>query len=85
MTIACTRCGAKQDGEIILPNIAFKFKHNKGCGHGLGPLSVLPVNAKAEKTKVFANTETKPEIKIDNAPKQTTQKDNKKNPKKQNH
>lgn len=42
MTIACTRCGASEPGEIILPVIAFKFKHNKGCGHGIGPLAKLP-------------------------------------------
>ena len=42
MTIACTRCGATQDGDIILPPIAFGFKHNSGCGHGVGPLAVLP-------------------------------------------
>jgi hypothetical protein len=68
MTIACTRCGATQEGEIILPNIAFKFPHKGGCGHGLGPLSVLPVNVKAEKTKVFAN-----DIKVE-APKRVEKK-----------
>jgi hypothetical protein len=46
MTIACTRCGASQDGDIILPVIAFKFKHNRGCGHGVGPLTLLPSNKK---------------------------------------
>ena len=64
MTIACTRCGAKQDGDIILPNIAFKFKHNKGCGWGLGPLAIIPSAKKMEKPKIdtvetpnFATTE----------------------------
>jgi hypothetical protein len=44
MTISCTRCGASQDGDVILPIIAFKFKHNKGCGHGVGPLARMPSN-----------------------------------------
>ena len=52
MTIACTRCGAKQEGDIILPNIAFKFKHIKGCGHGLGPLAIIPSAKKMEKPKI---------------------------------
>ena len=52
MTIACTRCGSKQDGDIILPNIAFKFKHNKGCGWGLGPLAIIPSAKKMEKPKI---------------------------------
>ncbi len=46
MTIACTRCGATQDGDIILPPIAFAFKHERGCGHGVGPLAVMPGSAK---------------------------------------
>lgn len=46
MTIGCTRCGATCEGDIIVPALAFKFKHNIGCGHGVGPLSVLPTNAK---------------------------------------
>ncbi len=41
MTIACTRCGASEEGEIILPSIAFAFKHDLGCGHGVGPLTVI--------------------------------------------
>jgi len=52
MTIACTRCGAKQEGDIILPNIAFKFKHIKGCGWGLGPLAIIPSAKKMEKLKI---------------------------------
>lgn len=50
MTIACTRCGAQADGEIISPPIAFTFKHNSGCGHGVGPLAVLP-GSKPKKEK----------------------------------
>ena len=49
MTIACTRCGAQQEGDIILPPIAFTFKHNSGCGHGVGPLAVLPGSVKPKK------------------------------------
>ena len=59
MTIGCTRCGASENGEIITPPIAFAFKHNRGCGHGVGPLAVLPGNKKADKPKVV-DTEEKP-------------------------
>ncbi len=41
MPVGCTRCGASEDGEIITPPIAFAFKHNPGCGHGVGPLAVI--------------------------------------------
>lgn len=51
MTIACTRCGATEDGDIILPALAFGFKHNLGCGHGVGPLAVLPGSAKKKPEK----------------------------------
>ena len=51
MTIACTRCGATQEGDIIVPPLAFGFKHHSGCGHGLGPLAVLPSAKKVEKIK----------------------------------
>ena len=51
MTIACTRCGATEDGNIISAPIAFAFKHNLGCGHGVGPLAVLPSGFK-KKSKV---------------------------------
>ncbi len=51
MTIGCTRCGASEDGEILSPPIAFAFKHNKGCGHGVGPLAVIPGKKKADKPK----------------------------------
>ena len=50
MTIACTRCGAMQDGDIILPSLSFGFKHNPGCGHGVGPLAVLPGSKKPLKS-----------------------------------
>lgn len=49
MTIGCTRCGATEEGSIILPAIAFKFKHNRGCAHGLGPLTLIPANKKLKK------------------------------------
>jgi len=49
MTIACTRCGASQDGDIIVAPLAFAFKHNSGCGHGVGPLAVIPSAKKVEK------------------------------------
>ena len=49
MTIACTRCGATQDGDIISPPLAFGFKHNAKCGHGVGPLAVMPSARKSEK------------------------------------
>ena len=41
MPIACTRCGASEDGEILTAPIAFAFKHDRGCGHGVGPLAVI--------------------------------------------
>lgn len=44
--IACTRCGATENFDILTPPIAFAFKHEKGCGHGVGPLAVLPGSAK---------------------------------------
>jgi hypothetical protein len=50
MTIACTRCGASCEGDIIVPPLAFGFKHNSGCGHGVGPLAVLPSSVKPKKT-----------------------------------
>ena len=49
--IGCTRCGASEDGEIITAPIAFAFKHNSGCGHGVGPLAVLPPNFKQKSKK----------------------------------
>ncbi len=54
MTIGCTRCGAREDGQILSPPIAFAFKHNKGCGHGVGPLAVIPDAKKTEKPKSTA-------------------------------
>lgn len=53
MTIACTRCGASQEGDIIVPVLVFKFKHNRGCGNGVGPLAVLPSNKVKAFTKEF--------------------------------
>ncbi len=58
MTIACTRCGATCDGDIISAPLAFTFKHNSGCGHGVGPLAVIPSARKHEK-KVEDKVETK--------------------------
>lgn len=57
MPIACTRCGASEEGEIITPPIAFAFTHEKGCGHGIGPLTV--VKGKTPK-KAESKTESKP-------------------------
>ncbi len=71
MTIACTRCGATEDGDIILPPIAFKFKHNLGCGHGVGPLAVLPGSSKKKPdTSIVESvkqvfTDTKKEVKVE--------------------
>ena len=64
MTIACTRCGATCDGDIILPAIAFGFKHEAGCGHGVGPLAVLPGSFKG-KSKKEEVKEEKEEIKVE--------------------
>ena len=52
MPIACTRCGNKQEGEIISPPIAFAFKHGNGCGHGVGPLAVIRGTVKVQEKKV---------------------------------
>jgi len=52
MPIACTRCGNKQEGEIISPPIAFAFKHGNGCGHGVGPLAVIKGTIKVQEKKV---------------------------------
>ena len=49
MPIACTRCGAKEEGEIITAPIAFTFKHETGCGHGVGPLAVIKGQIKKSK------------------------------------
>ncbi len=57
MTIACTRCGATQDGDIISPPLAFGFKHNAKCGHGVGPLAVLPASYKARQKEEFKKVE----------------------------
>ena len=59
MTIGCTRCGAQEDGNILSPPIAFAFKHNDGCGHGIGPLAVIPGTKKPDKPK---ETRSEPEI-----------------------
>ena len=48
MTIGCTRCGASQEGNILLPVIVFKFPHKKGCGMGIGPLAVIPTHKKVK-------------------------------------
>ncbi len=60
MTVACTRCGASAEGEIITPPIAFTFKHERGCGHGVGPLAVI--KGKTPK-KVESKKESKKEKK----------------------
>ncbi len=61
MTIACTRCGATCEGDIIVPPLAFGFKHNSGCGHGVGPLAVLPTSFKPKVEK----KEVKEEVKVE--------------------
>ena len=53
MPIACTRCGNKEEGEIISPPIAFAFKHGNGCGHGVGPLAVIKGVIKVQEKKVI--------------------------------
>ncbi len=58
MVIACTRCGAKEDGEILTAPIAFAFKHASGCGHGVGPLVVLRGQTKKLEIKDVKNTKT---------------------------
>lgn len=65
MTIACTRCGASEPGEIILPVIAFKFKHNKGCGHGIGPLAKLPGTKKIPTIKEDPLTAHTTDVKVE--------------------
>ena len=61
MPIACTRCGASEDGEILTAPIAFAFKHDRGCGHGIGPLAV--VKGKTPKKQESKKTESKPKKK----------------------
>ena len=68
--IGCTRCGASEDGEIITAPIAFVFKHNKGCGHGLGPLAVLPPNFKKSKKDDTPEVEAK-EVKVEKVVKES--------------
>jgi hypothetical protein len=67
MTIGCVRCGASMEGEIITGPISFTFKHDPGCGMGIGPLCVLKgkitkkveiKKKKKESTKVYGNDET---------------------------
>ena len=65
MTIACTRCGATCEGDIILPALAFGFKHNEGCGHGVGPLAVLPGSYKPKAEKKEVKEEIKVEEKVE--------------------
>ena len=62
MTIACTRCGATEDGEIITAPIAFAFKHAPKCGHGVGPLRVIRGKFRELKNK---RGEPKEEVKIE--------------------
>jgi len=59
MTIACTRCGATCEGDIIVPPLAFGFKHKSGCGHGVGPLAVLPGKAKSKFKEEYHKVEGK--------------------------
>ena len=65
MPIACTRCGEKQEGEILNGPVTFTFKHGMGCGMGIGPLAVIkgqirkPVEVSAKETII---AELKPKI-----------------------
>ena len=38
--LRCTRCGAEGDGDIIDIHSRGSFKHERGCGSGIGPLKV---------------------------------------------
>ncbi len=60
MTIGCTRCGATCEGDIIVAPLAFGFKHEPGCGHGVGPLAVIPSAKKSEKPKTETKNEPEP-------------------------
>ena len=79
MVIACTRCGAKEDGEILTAPIAFAFKHDKGCAHGVGPLVVLRGQVKKPQkiAEVHAERQAKEilkeidkELKVESEPKE---------------
>lgn len=61
MTIGCTRCGASCEGDVIVPALAFRFKHEAGCGHGVGPLAVLPGSYKPKVEKKVEKEEIKVE------------------------
>ena len=58
MPIACTRCGKIQEGEILNAPITFTFKHEKGCGMGIGPLVVTKIQVKKPKIEEFTAKET---------------------------
>jgi hypothetical protein len=64
MTIGCTRCGATCEGDIISAPLAFTFKHEVGCGHGVGPLAVFPSSKKAPKKaeSEYKKTEEKSDV-----------------------
>jgi hypothetical protein len=64
MPIACTRCGEKQEGEILNVNIAFRFPHAKGCGQGIGPLAVIKGQIKKPEVKKEVKVDEKPKEKI---------------------
>jgi hypothetical protein len=80
MPIGCTRCGAKQEGEILTPPIAFKFPHEKGCGHGVGPLAVIkgkiakPKEPTAKEVIVEELKSQIEEIKVEKVVEKSTQK-----------
>ena len=61
MPIACTRCGASEEGEILTAPIAFAFKHELGCGHGVGPRAVIkgstPKKSKKKKSEKLKDGE----------------------------
>ncbi len=61
--IGCKRCGASCEGDIIVPALAFGFKHEAGCGHGVGPLAVLPGSYKAKTAEKHAEVQAEEVIK----------------------
>ncbi len=65
MTIGCTRCGASCEGDVIVPALAFGFKHEAGCGHGVGPLAVLPGSFKPKPKKEEEKTPEPKEVKAE--------------------
>ncbi len=66
--LRCTRCGAEGDGDIIDIHSRGSFKHERGCGSGIGPLKVSGSKTVTEPavestTETVMVTETKPKKK----------------------